>query len=59
MAVFLPDEFDKDIAISIINRNLALFGWSKKIARQKAEEHNKDLRDEYVDLNRHVLSRTC
>jgi transposase len=48
MAVFLSDEFDVEVSISTISRTLASIGWSKKVARQKAKERNKDLRDEYV-----------
>ncbi|KAJ5111749.1 hypothetical protein NUU61_001379 [Penicillium alfredii] len=45
---FFPwDEFDVQATKSSISRALASKGWSKKTARVKARERNKDLRDEY------------
>jgi transposase len=48
MAIFLWDEFRVQVTNSSLKRALASVGWSKKVARQKAKEHNADLRDFHV-----------
>jgi transposase len=48
MVVFLWDEFDVLVSISSISRALKSICWSKKAARQVAQERNLDLRDFYV-----------
>lgn len=48
MALFLWDEFGKDVTIQSISRALASVGWSKKAARQIAKEWNENLRDFYL-----------
>ncbi|CRG92909.1 hypothetical protein PISL3812_09987 [Talaromyces islandicus] len=49
MAVFLWDEFNIYVTISTISKALTSIGWSKKTARQKAKERNRDLRNEYFN----------
>jgi transposase len=48
MAIFLWDEFRVLVSISSISRTLKSIGWSKKVARQIANEQNADLRDFYI-----------
>lgn len=47
MAVFLQDEFDIAVSPSSIKRALSSAGWTKKTARNRAQERNRDLRDFY------------
>lgn len=48
MAIFLWDEFQILVTKSSISRALASAGWSKKVARQVAQQRNVDLRDFYL-----------
>lgn len=48
MAVFLGDEFQVLVTNSCLKRALASIGWSKNVARQRANEQNADLRDLYL-----------
>lgn len=48
MAVFLWDEFEVHVSTFSISRTLKDIGWSKKAARQIAQEQNADLRDFYL-----------
>jgi hypothetical protein len=48
MAVFLWDEFEVHVSTFSISRTLKDIGWSKKAARQIAQEQNADLRDYYL-----------
>jgi len=48
MVVFLWDEFHVLVTKSTISRRLSSVGWSKKTARQVAQEQNPDLRDFYL-----------
>ncbi|KAI2669605.1 transcriptional regulator family: Helix-turn-helix [Penicillium roqueforti] len=48
MALFLWDEFGKQVTIQSISRALGSVGWSKKAARQVAKEQNAELRDFYL-----------
>ncbi|OQD92153.1 hypothetical protein PENSOL_c044G07464 [Penicillium solitum] len=48
MAVFLWDEFHTMITTSSIRRALAAKNWSKRTARQHAQERNVDLRKLYL-----------
>lgn len=43
MAVFLSSQFDVEVTFSTISKTLASIRWSKKAARQKAKERNRDL----------------
>lgn len=47
MALFLQDEFDITVSTSSIKRALSSAGWTKKTARNRAQERNRDLRDFY------------
>lgn len=49
MAVFLWDEFGTWAPTSSIRRALCANNWSKKAARQRAREQNKDTRDCYLN----------
>ena len=48
LAVFIHDEFDVLVTESTISRALKSIRWSKKKAREVAEQRNPDLRDHYV-----------
>ena len=48
LVVFIQDEFSVLVAESTISRALKSIGWSKKKARQVAEQRNPDLRDFYM-----------
>lgn len=43
MAIFLYDEFDIIVSPSSIKQALSLAGWTKKTARNRAQEWNHDL----------------
>jgi transposase len=47
-AEFLYDEFNLLISTYTISRALRSHGWTKKVARQIAQERNADLRDYYL-----------
>jgi transposase len=48
LVVFLWDEFEVFVTTATISRALKFIGWSKKKARQVAQEQNPDLRDSYL-----------
>ncbi|KAJ5740909.1 hypothetical protein N7493_000781 [Penicillium malachiteum] len=55
MAIFLWDEFALYVTKLSISCALISNGWSKKVAKVKAQECNLNLRDEYI----HFISNSC